>query len=133
MGLPLVVVGKMYNGARTTLSITPTDLKNLVFNPKELKTSQKIYQEGRRKWLKRYGGKLLKFIPYQLKLLSNKLKVHSIGYSYSLNQTKYEEMSYFINCKEQLYHLKSLLRPSTHQTDRQHINGIINNFQCGDS
>jgi hypothetical protein len=138
-GMPLMFLGPTSAGGRPVLSVTATGQHGLIFDTTSLRRNEAEYRTGRETWLAKYKGEALSFTPYHLEKLPGGLEAQTIGYRYRLNGVVFAETTYLIVCKEQLFHLKSLLRapqgrlPSSQTSQNETaraIQGMLNSFTC---
>ena len=108
LGLPLVIVGPSKSSQRVTISVTATGVNKIKLNPEKLKTEQDTWFSGRKRFVDKFNGKILKKYDYQKRSTKNLDLVHRIGYRYQVEDKIFESYSYYYNCKDQLYHVKSL-------------------------
>lgn len=127
--IPLTLTGPMKNEARPVITVTPTELKKVYFNVKDETKVNADYKEKRLKWLQKHKGEFITLDAYQNLKWEGVEAAHSLGYSYKINEIVFLEKSFYVICKERLYHLKYLLREnqrdSLPETDR-----IIKSFRC---
>ncbi len=134
-GMPLVLLGPDNGERRPVITLTPTGIENLNYDPKGLKNDQAGYKNGREKWLSKHNGKAVKFFPYEnIKSKDSKqtgvTDIHKIGYEYQISGKEFIEESYFVTCKNKLYHLKSVLNKKHEKQFSKIIKDIIGSFSC---
>ena len=66
------------------------------------------YTEGRRKYVRSQGGKILKVIPYKKSVKISGAEFHSTGVDYQIGQETLYERTNFVSCKGAIFHIKTL-------------------------
>lgn len=127
-GLPLSILGPAKNGARPIVSVSSTPLKKIMFED-NFQESFKDYKKGRMSFLKKHNGEILSFLPYKKVKWKGIQESHQYGYKYKVAGLSYIETSYYIKCREKLFHLKSMDRLSE-QVNRDKIEKIVRSFKC---
>ncbi len=128
LGLPLVFVGPSKDNQRITISVTATGIEKMNLDPEKLETDQNRWFFGRKKFVEKFKGRITKKYDYKKLKTKNLSLVHRIGYQYQVEDRIFESFSYYYNCKNQLYHVKSLgevqLFPSMAKTSDQFLNTL---------
>lgn len=127
-GMPLTLSGPMKEESRPVITVTPTEIKKVSFDLKNVDVVNADYKSQRLKWLQKHKGEFLTLTPYK-KQVQKKIESHSVGYSYRINETTFIEKSYYVVCNEQLFHLKYLMR----ETQKELLNEtekIVESFRC---
>lgn len=128
-GMPLMILGKEVNGRRPVVSFHSTNITNTKPNENEIRKNITGYHKGRKEWLSKRNGDLIKFLPYTVNKLSPSITLHSIGYKYDLGKNRYTEMTYYIVCKSRFFNLKTLVT-SEHNNQHLKLNDIVRSFKC---
>jgi len=88
------------------------------------------YRQGRERWVKKHGGAVIQFHPFEeIKRLDGPT-LYRAGYQYTLSNERYEELSYYINCPKELVHLKTLIALDTFSSEQEQVKKIVESFQC---
>lgn len=128
LGLPFVVVGPSKSNQRVTISVTATGVNNLKLNPSKLEAEQGTWFFGRKRFVDKFKGAITKKYNYKKIKTKNLELVHRIGYQYKVEDKTFESYSYFYNCGNQLYHVKSLgeinLFPDMSKTSDKFLNTL---------
>jgi hypothetical protein len=127
-GMPLMFLGPESHGGRPVLSITPTGRSRLSFDSAALKKNEDEYRQGREAWLDRHDGQAISWSGYRTEKWTGGLEAHAIGYQYRLGGVEFTERSYFVNCHDRLYHLKSLTRGG--QDFSVDLKRMLGSFAC---
>lgn len=130
-GVELMLLGPMQGKNRSVLTVESTEFSELSFDAASLKKNEASYQEGRKKWLNKYQGKVIEFFPYEIKKLMNgKIEDHVVGFRYKIAEKEFTERSHFIKCNKNLYHFK-LLFPFQEETQyKTEIENLFQSFSC---
>lgn len=128
-GMPFIYFSPQKNGQRSSISFTDTGAE-LELNTKDISSTQKKYQEGRRKWADSVDAKVLSYLPY--KLSTNRLghKIHRIGFSYEHQDKTYVEKSFYIECRGRIIFSKAL-RLTTNVDHDKDFNDLVESIDCG--
>lgn len=126
--IPLTLSGPMANKIRPIITVTPTEMTKVKFNQKD-KEAEADYQTERTRWLNKHNGKAQSFRPYQKLKWDGIEEAHSLGYFYSINGNDYAERTYYILCRDRLYHIKSLIQ-DIHFEYQDEIEKIVRSFRC---
>ena len=134
-GMPLMLLGPEKGGGRPVISVTPTGKavsgrNGIYFDAAELERSQKDYRAGREAWLKKYGGKSLSYVPYRVEKWEGVPEAHVLGYRYSLQGAEFAENTYYVICKDKLFHLKTLMRASHEKDYASTLDQAVRSFKC---
>ena len=122
-----MLLGPKKEKNRPVLSITSTNIKNLNINEFEIKKNKDKYFKGRREWLKKRGGVFLEKLPMKVEDWSKDSKAYSIGFKYDLKNSRFSERTYYVICKKQMFHIKSL---SSDQGQNKTMLKMIRSFKC---
>lgn len=130
-GVPLMLFSpKSPKGGRISLTVMPTPYSFKKINSKELKKRQNEYREGRERYLSKMNGSSVKFFPYEVQKWSDVKEVHTIGYQFNLKNVLYTENSYYFQCNDQFFVMKSLYRENSFGKKRSEILSMIKSFRC---
>ena len=127
--LPVALVSPLKDGKRLIVGITPTKKAFGYFKTMKLKEQENIYLEGRKKWLKKFNGKLKIFKPLEHITTDTRGEYYKIGYLYEMTNHTFEEFTYYKNCNGMLYHLKTLREVDIYK-DATSIDQIVRSFHC---
>ncbi len=128
-GMPLMIIGAEDKGNKPVLSITSTNIKNMK-SPKQItKQAREVYYSGRKSWLAKRKGDLIKFLAYEKEEIAPKVSSHSIGVVYDIGKRRVSERTYYVTCNKQLFHLKTISnfnRPK----ESLALKKLIKSFKC---
>ncbi len=130
LGIPLLITSPLKKKGRVTLSVVPLGIPAVELKKKFLKKTQNKYRKGRLRFLARFEGDALEFFPHRKSKWLYSEDVHQIGYRYRIGGIVYVENSYYVNCRGQMYLLKSLYRDSDWGRQAKMIEGVAQSFQC---
>jgi len=116
---------------RTIIAITPTGRKFSELSKIDFSKDQKNYEKGRAQWVKKYEGKIIKFLKYKENPLIKIKESHQYGYQYAFQDTNKEEITIFANCNKELVHFKIMSDLNDKESRDQAVN-ILNSIECGD-
>ncbi len=128
-GMPLQFFGPVRPNGRAVVSITPTGQSANV-NSLDVQRESKDYAEGRKRYLKSRSGKLKSILPVSKIKTSEKVAGVSAGVDYEINGTDYVERTYYLGCKFQVFHLKSLVQANHPSEDHERAKALIRSFSC---
>lgn len=134
MGMPLVLVGpsKEKDAPKATILFSaPGKNEGAVIDPAKLDDSQDEYQAGRIDWVNTHFGSIYSFIPYKKVVLPSGAEAHVIGVNYKLGDDVYQEKSYTVVCKTEIYFLKSIVPQNQLATQAATVEKTIQSFGCG--
>lgn len=134
-GIPLSIIGPEHRERtggirRPVLMVMPTGERTRGFSEKNLRDEQKDYQIGRKAWLAKHDGTAIQFFPYQKTRWPHVSQVHKIGYHYLVGQTQMVEQSYYVVCKQKLYHVKSMFTPDHLFKYKKELDHTLRSFKC---
>ncbi len=130
ISIPLLVKSPKRDQGRVVISVTPFNIDNIEFDHDEIERNQKLYRKGREKWLSEVHGESIDYFPYQVEKWEKAKEVQRIGFSFLLNNIAYSEHSYYVNCRDHIFHLKALYRHDDYLKDQHEIQNIIKTFDC---
>ncbi len=122
--------GPYKDGRRPVFSVNKTTLKDYSFNKQQLESSQVNYQSGRKDWLKKNKGRLLRFIPYKEVNWKHIKKVQSIGYNYILLDESFEERTYFFKCAGKVFNYTTLMTLNEKRIYKSVVDKILESTKC---
>lgn len=131
VGIPLKLLGPMHEDRRPVILLVPIDLKDekLVLGDKV--QAAENYKIGRLAWLQTFNGKSISFLPLVNRTLNDKkIEVFQFGHLYNLDNANFEEKSYLIRCKNQTFHIKSLIQIEHITKWSTAVKTIIDSFKC---
>lgn len=128
-GMPFIYFSPSTNGQRSNISFTDTGAE-LELDVKSLKSSELVYQEGKKKWAETIGVKVLGFDSYEVSTNKYGHQVHRIGFNYEHEGKTYNEKSFYIECRGKILFSKTLRLSQNQQHDKDFIE-LINTLDCG--
>jgi hypothetical protein len=128
-GMPFIYFSPSLNGQRSSISFTNTGIE-IDIDVKALSSSQNDYQNNKKAWSEQVGAKPLEFSTYQSSTNKFGHKTYSIGFNYEFQGKKYNEKSFYIECRGSLIFAKSLrlYENSIHDID---FKNLLENLDCG--
>lgn len=130
MGAPLAILGPEGSGHRASMLVVPLGIGPDTFNPSELKDGAHSYKAGREAWLKQVQGRSLAYLPYKEVKLNNSGVAHSLGYRYQIGEDQFLAKTYYVTCKEKVFHLKTVMTPSQETAHAKTVDQMIASFTC---
>ncbi len=128
-GMPLMILGPEVQGKKPVISITSTNIKNISSDSKKIEKNKEGYITGRKKWISKRNGKIIDFLPYEKENWPNIKEAHVIGYSYDLGENRFIEKTYYVNCNDKLFNIKTLIT-NKHSIFNKKIETILRSFKC---
>lgn len=128
-GIPFIYFSPIANGQRSNISFTDTGA-DLELDIKILGSTQSEFQKIKRNWAKQIAASPLNFIPYQVSINMHGHKVHQIGFVYEHKGKRYQEKSFYIECRNKLIYSKSL-RLVKNKAHEKIFSEILNDLDCG--
>jgi hypothetical protein len=134
-GMPLMLLGPETTDRRPVITVTPTGMDGISLDPKDVAANQEDYKAHRKEWLEQYEGKALNFFPYEAQKWAGVSEAHAMGYRYTLKSpegtdTEFVERSYYVVCKNKLYHLKSLVTATQEKAHGKEVERTVRSFTC---
>lgn len=124
-GIPVTLLGPSVSPKpRAVVQVIPTSLPHGEMKKEDEKKFGEDYAEGRKRWVKEQGGEILELLPGKYE--DNRLMA---GVSYKLNQKRYLERTYYVNCPKKLYHLKIVLNFENLDSLKE-SEEIVRSFSC---
>jgi hypothetical protein len=109
-GIPLQILSPEGPVKRAVVSLSFTKTAGgTSFDDVALKKRQSEYEKGRRRWLTKRGGRVLRFLPFRSMKLSSGVEARRIGYQYQLGGQDFEEEMLLSTCRENLVFVNTLL------------------------
>jgi len=130
MGFPLVITSPRIKGARITISVTPSDVRNFGFKDSDFSKNQNTFQEDALRWIGTKKGKVKEFFPYKKEEWSKSAIAHVYGWKYDLGETTYIERSMYVLCKKQVFHIKTMYKERFNAKDQPKIDKLLKSFRC---
>ncbi|WP_034730590.1 hypothetical protein [Bacteriovorax sp. Seq25_V] len=127
---PLVLLGPVKDKKRIVVSVSPTTVKDFKFDEKKIETSVSDYEQGRKKWLAKNKGQLIRFLPYSHESWKNIKEVHSIGFQYKVLGTTYFERTYFFNCVDELFNINTLFTEKQYKKSNHIVDSMLHSIDC---
>ncbi|MEN9724199.1 MAG: hypothetical protein RJB38_2185, partial [Pseudomonadota bacterium] len=88
-------------------------------------------RQGREEWLRKRGGRSIAFFDPTVRAATGGIEILSVGYRYVLSDIEFEERSFYVICRERLFHLKSLLRAAHRPEAHAIIEKTVEGLRCG--
>ena len=128
-GMPFVLLGPEQKPKRPVIGIVNTTIdQNLSMNT--VKKELDLYQDGRKKWVEKNKGKVIRFAPYQMRLTKNSYQMHVLGLEYEMGGQKFVELSQYLTCSNRLIHIKSLYTTEQFKKLKKTNKQIIESLKC---
>jgi hypothetical protein len=109
-GIPLQILSPEGPVKRAVVSLSFARTQGgTSFDDVALKKRQSEYEEGRRLWLAKRGGRVLRFMPFRSMKFSSGVAVRRIGYQYQLDGQDFEEEMLLSTCQENIVFVNTLL------------------------
>lgn len=128
-GMPLMLLGPITAGARPVISVQPTDAM-VKFDPASMKDREADYRKGREEYIKGKKGSIVAFYPYAVEKWAGVSDAQVVGYKYKIDGVEFTEKSYYVTCKDYLYHLKTLVRSAQEADLGSTLNKTVKSFTC---
>jgi hypothetical protein len=131
VGIPLKLIGPMDNERRPVVLFVPLDVKEdkLIIDDKT--KAEESYKLGRMAWLQTISGKIISFLPMKTSTTNNnKIELNQFGYLYQFDGANFEEKSFYIKCKGQVFHMKSLIQVEQVSKWTPIVSKITDSFRC---
>ncbi len=131
VGIPVKLIGPVYNERRPVILFVPIDLKEekLILDDKD--NALASYKIGRLAWLQTFNGKSISFLPISSYFTdNNRIEVHQFGHLYNFDNSNFEEKSFYVRCKNQTFHLKSLILVEHLAHWNSTIKKLTDSFRC---
>lgn len=129
-GMPLMLLGPEAAGGRPVISVTPTGLGKSQLDAQSLVQDEAGFRQGREAWLKKMNGKAIAYSKYRALKWEGIEQAHAIGYRYEIGGVEHVEYSYFVLCKGQFHHVKTLVRAGHEDAYRATVDQIVKSFGC---
>ena len=130
IGMPLMILGPDNGATRPVLSVIPTGNTQIKFDPTGLAATQEDFKKGRIAYVEGHDGEVLSFDSYRKESWKGVSEVHAIGVHYEMNDTEYNEQSYYVVCKDKLYFLKTLIRSQDEKLYGSTLTTALRSFTC---
>ncbi len=127
---PLVLLGPSDGIKRIVITVSPTTIKDFKFDPLKIKESVSDYQDGRKQWLKKAKGELIKFFPYTQQKWNEIKEIHTIGYQYKVLGTSFIERTYFFNCGNEVFNINTLLTDKHYKKNKNEVEDLLRSIKC---
>ena len=128
-GMPFIYFSPQENSQRSNISFTYTGVEVLV-NLAEMGQDPKGYRELKDNWAKTVDATPLDYHPYKNWKNNHGHIVHEVGFDYSFKNKKYNEKSYYINCRGQLVYAKSLML-TVNKEHAPELLKLVQELDCG--
>ena len=130
MGLPLLFTSPQVKGARITVSVTPSDVKDFGFKDTDFSKNEFTFKEDALRWLATKEGKVREFFPYKKEEWSSDTIAHIYGWKYDLGGTTFIERSMYVLCQKQVFHIKTMYKEQFNAKDQPKIDKFLKSFKC---
>lgn len=128
-GVPVTFLDPQKPGSpRATIQVIPTEAQALKFDDSELSAFSKTYPERKRLWASKKSAAIQSLIPASYTELNGQRALTS-GVAFHLDAVSFIEKSFFVNCKQKLYHLK-LLAPAGDEVRIKTAEAVLRSFKC---
>ncbi len=129
VGIPLKLVGPLHEEYRPVLLVVPLDVKEDRMNFKDEAAAQESYKVSKLAWLQSVNAKLISFLPMKTFKAGN-AEFHQFTYLYQMKDENYEEKSFYVKCKDQTFHMKTLLKMEHAGKWESTIKPLVESFNC---
>ena len=129
-GVELMFLGPLVKGNRPVVTISTSSFLGFSIDAEALKKNESSYKEDREKWLGKYNGKSLEYFKYEIKKIKNRNEIHGLGFRYLIEDKEYIERSYYLLCKKNIYHIKTLILSSDEVQYKKPLDEMITSFEC---
>jgi hypothetical protein len=131
VGIPLKLIGPMDAERRPVLLFVPIDVKEDKLIVDDKSKAEESYKFGRMAWLQTISGKIISFLPMKTySTNNNKVEINQFGYLYQFDNDNLEEKSFYIKCKGQVFHMKSLIQVDQVSKWTPVVSKIVDSFKC---
>jgi hypothetical protein len=111
IGIPLKLLSPLHDNRRAVILFVPIDLKDEKLTMGDKKEALESYKMGRLSWLQTFQGKSISFLPVSTYTIKDKkIDVFQFGHLYNFDNANFEEKSYYLRCKNQTFHMKTLIQ-----------------------
>lgn len=128
-GLPLVALGPEEDETRPAIAFTYTGMTKKIM---KVENFQKLFSDFRKEkddWVRKHKGQLLKFEEMTPVKMTSEVHGHFIGAEFIVEDTHFVERSYYLYCKDEVYHVKWSMRDE-HRKHMKDIDVITRSFSC---
>lgn len=87
------------------------------------------YKVSKLAWLQSVNAKLISFLPMKNFKRPN-AEFYQFTYLYQMKEENYEEKSFYVKCKGQTYHLKTLINMDHVVKWESTIRSLVESFNC---
>lgn len=129
VGVPLKLIGPMFKDYRPVLIVVPLDVKEERMNFKDEKKAEESYKVSKLAWLQSVNAKLISFLPLKSFKTSN-AEFYQFSYLYQMKEENYEEKSFYVKCKEQTFHLKTVISMEHAARWESTVKPLVESFNC---
>lgn len=131
VGIPLKLIGPMDNDRRPVVLFVPMDAKEDKLIVDDKTKAEESYKLGRMQWLQTISGKIISFLPMKTFFTNNnKIEFNQFGYLYQFDGANLEEKSFYIKCKGQVFHMKTLIQVEQVSKWTPIVSKITDSFRC---
>jgi len=128
-GLPLVALGPEEDETRPAIAFTFTGMTKKIMKEESF---QKLFIDFRKEkdnWVRKHKGQLLKFEEMTPVKMTSDVHGHFIGAEFIVEDTHFVERSYYLYCKDEVYHVKWSMRDE-HRKHMKDLDVITRSFSC---
>jgi hypothetical protein len=128
-GLPLVALGPEEDETRPAIAFSFTGMTKKIM---KVESFQKLFTDFRKEketWVQKHKGKLIKFEEMTPVKTTGDIHGHYIGAEFLVEDTHFVERSYYLYCKDEVYHVKWSMRDE-HRKHMKDIDQITRSFSC---
>lgn len=129
-GVQLMLLAPQKYEHRPVFLLESTSMGELKLDSVALEKNYQEYKSGREAWVSKMGGKVTAFSSYRKQQLSNLRWAIVLGYEYELGAIHFFEKSYFVECNNNLYNFKTLVRAEEEKQYSDVFDKIIHSFSC---
>lgn len=130
LNAPLTLLGPPRNGIRPVINFLPTGLKSRASDADAFRADQSSWRSGREAFLKEKGATLQEFYPYREESWSAGVRAHILGYRYQLGEAVIVSRTYYVECKEHYFLVKSVIRAVDESEFEPVVERAMRTFGC---
>jgi hypothetical protein len=129
-GLPLAALGPEENGTRPAMSFSFTGMTKKIMTIEQFRKLFADFRKEKEQWVSKHHGKLVKFEEMTPVKFPGGMDGHFIGAEFIMEDEHFAERSYYLYCKDEVYHVKWSIREE-HRKHMKDIESILRSFTCG--
>ena len=127
---PLTLLGPERDGARPVVTVLPSGTTSGKADDVAAREDEAVYRKGRRDFLRKMGGELVDFIPFEAENWGDGVHAQSVGFRYRLGNAELVSRSYYVTCRNRFYMIKSLIRSEADGEFQPVARRIVRSFRC---